>query len=116
MAQALGKLCALQRQYGKATADLETLVEGFAWVLADYPVHDVLRGMGVYLKTKSDIPTPSEIIAIIDPQPEPFKPDWVYFKTLKDMAKIPYALGDEEIEYIGKCERHSLDKAKASHD
>lgn len=83
-------------------------------MLADYSVQDVLRGMGIYLKTNSNIPTPSEILAIIDPPKEPFKPDWEYYKRLESLRKSggDYALNDDEIAYMQACEAHSQSKLR----
>lgn len=99
----------MQRQYGKTSAELETLVDGFAWALADYSVADVIAAIGQHIRKSPNIPTPSEIVAIIDPPVEPFKPDWAYYNRLRELARDggPYALSADEIEYIQTCERHS---------
>lgn len=67
LALALSRVCALQKQYGKTRSELETLVEGFYWILAEYPVDRILTGIQRYVKRHPDIPSPSDIANIIDP-------------------------------------------------
>lgn len=112
LSQALSRVCALQRQYGKTQGELETLVEGFAWALADYAPEQVIAALGQHIRSSPNIPTPSEIIAIIDPPKEPFKPDWSYYNHLLALTKEqgPYAVTQYEADYLAACERHSLGK------
>jgi len=102
----------LQRQYGKTQGELETLVEGFAWALADYTPEEVIHALGQHIRRSPNIPTPSEIIAIIDPPVEPFKPDWAFYNHLRDLVKQggAYAVTQEEADYMTACEKHSLGK------
>lgn len=65
MAEILSQVCALQKQYGKTQAELETLVEGFSWVLADYPMPKIIKAFREYVISHSDIPAPSDIIKLI---------------------------------------------------
>jgi hypothetical protein len=66
LAELLSQTCALQKAYGKTQAELETLVEGFSWALAEYRMPEIIRGMREYILTHSDIPAPADIIKIID--------------------------------------------------
>lgn len=91
---ALGKVCALQKQYGKTAAELETLVEGFCWILEDYPMPAILQAMKTYVAQKADIPTPADLKAIIDPPPQPLSRD-VYVKYQKLARDGQYLLSDE---------------------
>lgn len=61
----LEKICALQKQYGKTPAELEVLVEGFSWVLADYNIVEIQDAMMEYISNNNDIPAPYDIIKII---------------------------------------------------
>lgn len=56
----------MQKQYGKSQSELETLVDGFAWVLADYGMDEIALGFAEYIKSNSDIPAPADIKKIID--------------------------------------------------
>jgi hypothetical protein len=62
----ISQVCALQKQYGKTQAELETLVEGFSWALAEYNIADITKAMAQYIKTANDIPAPFDIIKIIE--------------------------------------------------
>lgn len=55
----------MQKQYGKTAEELETLVEGFAYLLAEYGLYDIREAFMRYIKTEPDIPAPSDIIKII---------------------------------------------------
>lgn len=110
LALCLGQIFDLQKQFGKTTSQLENIISGFCWVLDGYELSLVITGIAEYAKRNSDIPTPSDIVKIIDPQPEKFKPDWNYYRTLKDLVKDggPFAIGTDEQEYISACETYSL--------
>ena len=112
----LASVCALQRQYGKSPAELGTLVEGFSWALAEFPVAEVIKAIGVYISYHPDIPTPSDIRKIIEPPKPEFSADWSFYNFLKKALaeRGQYALDDDELKYIQKCERHSITLMKDS--
>lgn len=62
----LSQVCALQKQYGKTQAELETLVEGFHWLLSDYHIADIKTAFREYMLEHSDIPAPADIKKIIE--------------------------------------------------
>lgn len=111
LALVMGRVCSLQRQYGKTPGDLETLVEGFAWAMGRYSVGDVIRAIGEFILAHPDIPTPADIRAIIDPIPPPFKPNWAVYTSLKKLQETggAYALGTDEINYLARCESMVMD-------
>lgn len=99
----------LQKQYGKQAGQLENVVKGFCWALKGYSAEIVINAFGTYILRHSDMPTPSDIVKIIDPQPDPFKPDWsIYnrYKKLKEESK--YALNQDEEDYMLACEDFTL--------
>lgn len=116
LSEAIGRVCALQRTYGKNPADLETLVEGFAWVMKRYPVSLVIEGLAQYLENGVNIPTPSEIIAIIDPKPKTWVPDKSYYISLKKNFEDRgiYGLDNDEIEYIRRYEEYQKNELRSS--
>lgn len=65
----LKMVCELQKQYGKTAANLETLVEGFAWLLEEYTSEEITWSMKQYILNNSDIPAPADIKKIIDSKP-----------------------------------------------
>lgn len=110
----IGRVFDLQKQFGKQTTQLETIVEGFLWAMEGYPPADVVRGFAEYIRRHSDMPTPSDIVKIIDPPVEDFRPDWDFYNRLKEMLKVggAYALNDDEFEYMRNCEASSIKKMK----
>lgn len=66
LAEILSQVCALQKAYGKSPAELETLVEGFSWALADYSMPKIIKALREYVLTHSDIPAPADIISILN--------------------------------------------------
>jgi hypothetical protein len=109
---ALSKVCALQKQYGKSATDLETLVEGFLWVLGNYPMNEILLGIAEYVKRNSDIPAPADIVKIIDPPKQEWKPDWAVYITLKKRIQqdgyYPYS---DEREFLKRCDAYAVNRA-----
>jgi len=61
----LSQTCALQKQYGKTRAELETLVEGFAWAMEGHTIAQITKAMREYILNNSDIPAPADILKII---------------------------------------------------
>lgn len=107
---ALGRVCALQKQYGKTTAELETLVEGFAWVLGEYKIDVILDGIAKYVRRSSDIPAPADIMNIIDPPPQKLS-GAVYISLKKQLIDNIFTT-DEERAYIAAYERQEMDKLR----
>lgn len=104
-----------QKQYGKTSEQIENIVAAFCWALGGYPLEQVIDGIRQYILAKPDIPTPSDIKNIIDPQKEPFRPDWkVYerYKKLKEEGR-KYALNEDEEKYMLACEEYSLSRLKS---
>ena len=117
-AKLMGSVCSLQNQYGKSPADLHIIVEGFFWILGEYPFEKVVEGIREFCKNNSRIPTPSDIKIIIDPPKPEFRPDWEYYKSLKDLVKNggAYAISTDENAYINRCESYSLNRMKQARE
>lgn len=71
LATLMEQVCALQKQYGKTPAELEILVEGFSWVLADYSMAKIMAAIREYITNSSDIPAPADIVKIIKAKEKP---------------------------------------------
>lgn len=108
LAVIIGRVFDLQKQYGKTTSQLETIVSGFCWVLEDYPFDIIVEGFKKYIKYNPTMPTPADIIAIIDPAPIPWAPDKQYYGRLKKLREEggPYALDKEEADYMSAYEEY----------
>lgn len=72
----------MQKAYGKSKAEIETLVEGFAWALSGVDTREVSAAMREYVLNNSDIPAPANILKIV--------------KHNRDVARI----GTADIEQI----------------
>lgn len=98
----VGTVFDVQKQYGKTTEQIENITSGFLWALAKYPMPQIKEGFRQYILTKSDMPTPADIRAIIDPIKQEPIPDKGYYIKLQNLLKVdgPYALNDEERKYI----------------
>src|SRR3990167_10013519 len=69
LTEALALACILQKTYGKTPAELETLTDGFLWVLGDdFPVADIVTAIGRYCRRQPDLPAPADIANILDPR------------------------------------------------
>ncbi len=96
LSKALEIVCALQKQYGKTPHELGVLVDGFAWRLEKYPVQDVIGAIGQYIDSNADIPSPADIMAIINPPPAPpEKLSTALYIELKKRAIHGYISPDE---------------------
>lgn len=108
----LGQICELQKQYGKTAANLETLVDGFLWVLADYPMDVILNALAKYVKRNPDIPAPADIVNLIDPLKQEWKPDWPAYIALKKRVQrdgyFPYG---KEKEFLKLCDDYAIKRA-----
>lgn len=116
LAEVIGRVFDLQKQFGKNTGQLENIVAGFCWALAKYQVEEVIRGFGEYIQRHSDMPTPADIVAIIDPKPpEKVWDKSVYYK-LQQIYKEqgPYGLNNEEYEYIRNYEEQVFKSHRAA--
>ena len=84
--------------------------------MQEYPVEKVIWGFGQYIKANADMPTPSDIVKIIDPQPPAWRPDKGYYIKLQEIHKQhgPYGLNTDEIEYIAKYEEHMQREMKGA--
>lgn len=63
--EVLGKACALQKQYGKSQTELGVLVDGFSYALDGFDPQEINAAFMEYIKTKSDIPAPADILNIL---------------------------------------------------
>jgi len=114
LSSVVGHTFDLQHQYGKTPSQIETLVRGFAWALRGYPMETIVNAFREYVLRKGDVPSPSDIINIINPQKEPWTPDWKVYEALKERKKAEgeFALTTEEEEYIKACEEWSINRFK----
>jgi hypothetical protein len=93
----------LQGQYGKTAAELETLVEGYCWVLGRYPIQTIIDAIGTFIRTSRDIPKPADIEAVINPPPP--KIDWpLYIELKKRLREGNVYVDRDEKQFVRNCE------------
>lgn len=80
------------------------------WVLADYPMQRILDAMAEYVKRKSDIPAPADIVNIIDPPP-PVLSGAAYIGLRKKIADDVY-LTPEDREFLRAYEKQETAKVR----
>ena len=102
LATMLGTFLQIMKGYGKNEQNLDAMISAFEWALADYPHDDIKAAMGQWLRTSNEVPTPADIIAIIDP-PAPALDKTVYL-ALKKKGTISLW----EQDYITAFERGSV--------
>lgn len=111
MAKCLGVVCALQQQYGKTTAELELLVEGFSRVLKHRPMAQIIDAIEKYTLKNPNIPAPADIENIINPPPP--KIDWPLYIELKKRARDGnYYLDGDEKKFLRNCEDMAILKQR----
>lgn len=98
--------------YGKTPQQLGIASEVFVRMLSKYDMEKVREAFYSYMERNAKMPTPSDIINIIDPPP--WKPDWSYYHALKEMKKrgntiSPYSA---EHRYMQRCEEYALQEMR----
>lgn len=116
LATVLAQTCQMQKTFGKEPGDIKTMVQGFAHFLGDQKIEDVISALEAYVRRNSDIPAPSDLLNIINPPRDEWRPDWEFYKILKQMERDggAYAISTDEAQYCKACETFSLDRFKRS--
>jgi len=102
-------MMALQKQYGKTEAEIQVLVEGFCWILADYPMEKIIEAMRHYCTKANDIPAPADIRNIIDPPPLPMSA--AVYVSLKRRSMQGELMFGKNLDYIRRFE--NIERAKS---
>lgn len=93
------------KTYGKEPEQIENVTKMFLWVLADYPVEQILDAMAFYAKHYPDMPAPADIANIIERGNKPPLRESVYIQISK---KLPDTRSSEEWAYMREYERFML--------
>jgi len=111
------QLCSLVAQcfdslnvYGKTTDQLENIAGAFQLVLGDYDIDTVSKAFAKHLRRSSTMPTPADIVNIIDPPPQKLS-GAVYISLKKQLIDNIFTT-DEERAYIAAYERQEMDKLR----
>lgn len=96
------------KKFGEA-ADVTAMRDaGFQMVLADYTIAQIAKAFKTYLLTNKEIPTPADIVAIIDPKTQPLS--GMIYKELIDRRKKGNWLTSDEWQYIHAYEQNEFRK------
>lgn len=98
-----------QKGYGEKPEDADIRDRYFQRKLGRFTFDQVLEAMDRYTDVKSDIPSPADIIQILDPEPEPLS-NSMYVRICKK-ERESYLSADEKA-YKNEFERRELGKAK----
>lgn len=93
------------KTYGKDRSQLKQLTTMFLWALADYPYSKIQNALRFYAKNYNEMPTPADIVSIIERNGKPPFDKTVYV-GLRQKPKED--LLDEEWEYIREYEKWSI--------
>lgn len=97
--------------YGKSPEQLANIIKSFLNTLAEYPFDKIKKAFTDYLKRNSKMPTPADIVRLVDPQPEPLSKS-VYI-GLQDERKRGEYLTPKERQYIKDYESQEMKKSEA---
>jgi hypothetical protein len=92
--------------YGKTPDQLANATKMFVNILKDYPMDAVIKAFGSWMRRSSIMPTPADIINIIDPPPA--KPCWNTVRAIENKIKENLFVMDEERNYLTYCSRYTL--------
>jgi hypothetical protein len=101
--------------FGKTPEQLTNIIKAFVTQLSEYPYDHVRTAFRQYLKRNSKMPTPADIVNLIDPPKEEWKPDWSAYNALKKRVQrdgyFPYG---SEKEFLRLCDEYAKKRALAS--
>lgn len=99
------------KKYGEAADTTAIREAGFQWVLEDYPIDQITQALKQYLRTGKEIPTPADIVEILDPGINPLCPK-VYQRFLNLSKENKFNLTKDEWKYIEQYENQQLKRIK----
>lgn len=91
--------------------EFEGKVEMFKLVLGEYSYRQIRDGFVQYLKRNPDMPAPSDICNIIDPEPEPLS-GAVYIQIKKQLRDGNVFVSDRERAYCEAYEKQEMNKVR----
>lgn len=101
--------------YGKTPEQLENLTGLFLEVLGGYPIEVVKNAFLQHIKRSSNLPTPADIMNIIDPLPEELSPS-MYVSIMKECTIGGKLLWGDKKRYVEEFERREMAKVRGGSD
>ena len=102
LGEALAMIFDTQQTFGKDPEQMNNLTKLFLFTLADYPYESISKALRFFIKHNNSMPTPSDIVNIIERNGKPPFEKSVYITLMK---KQGYERTSEEWEYIRDYER-----------
>lgn len=99
------------RQYGKSPEELEAIIMLMQIKLAKYAYEDVRMAFDKLLDTATQVPTPAEVIAIVDPSTQPRKWSATAFIDIKRRIREGQFVPKSEIQYCKDYIQAQLDES-----
>jgi len=99
------------KKYGEAADVTAMREEGFQWMLGDYTIEAITDAFKQYLKVGKEIPTPADIIEILDPSVKPLCPR-MYQTLVNRSKKGRFEITRDEWRYIEQYEEQQLRRLK----
>ena len=96
--------------FGKTQEEIETLVEGFIWILGDIPLQAVQNAFKQHIVRSSILPTPADINNIINPPQEELSAA-VYVALKKRSVDGEYLYGSDRA-YVQAFEAQEMAKMR----
>lgn len=87
------------------------MVDGFLWVLDGYSIGDIMDAIKQHVRKNPNIPTPADILAIIDPPQEELSVA-LYNQISKNLIAGNVFVSDEEKLFRVKFEKQELARVK----
>lgn len=105
---------ASQKTYGDKAQMMEYRDGMFQLILEDYPYRVIRAAFIEHVKRKPDLPSPSDIVNLIDPEPEPLSAA-LYVSLQKKSCSGEYLLSDERA-FCEAFRRQEMAKARGGSD
>lgn len=88
--------------YGKEPEQVESIIQMFRMILADYPFEKILKAFALYLKTNTEMPAPADIANIIERGGKPPFDKSIYVSISK---KHPEDRDSDDWQYMRDYEK-----------
>ena len=101
---------ASQTPYGDKAQMMALRDQMFQLVLADCTIEEIRKAFIMHIARSPNLPTPHDIVALIDPTMQPLSQAMYIKLTKKQIPGNPYSLTESEKRYIERFEANELRK------
>jgi hypothetical protein len=82
-------LATIQKTYGREI-DTKATLQAWEYILGEYPANRVLKAMQLYMRQSSDIPSPADLIALMEaPKPKITQAEFIHAKEQWKLEGFP---------------------------